>query len=398
MLRASLLGLLFIPFFSSAQDSLAIDKRYQYPGFLSKAFFGVSVGYLNYPFSNQHLEAGFSASGVQVPNLGVKITLLGYRFNKNLAAQITYMRPVWWVEYRDVNGDKSNHSVFMNVAGLTLNGRLPLGKKFSLFGEAGLSIVSRNGFDINGKTAVQDFTYGSYLLGGGVEYRINKKWDLIASATYTPANNKFRQPQTTSAMAGFRYNMQPIPDEVIRQRAAAGYYFPKHLVQIGYTTDALGYGVNETIDKTHLFWGGGDVSVKDGFSISYQRNLFHTRKVFAFDIGFTFSHFRTRRLKESFITLSAYPVFRFNLVRAKAADFYFSYILAGPTYISKSFVDGVDTGEKFTFRDYIGIGTFAGKNRKLNAEINIGHFSNGNLFPDNGGFRVPLSFNVGYTF
>lgn len=377
---------------------VAQNDRYQYPSFLAKSYFGVNVGYINYPFSNKHLQPGFTATGVQIPKLGVKITLLGYRFNQNLSAQITYMRPVEWVHYKNVNGSNSLHSVFMNVGGLTLKGRLPLSRNFSLFGEGGLAVVTRNGFDINGTYAITDISFASVLLGGGLDYHLNKKWDLVASATYTPANDKNRQPQIYSFMGGFRFNMSHLPEEQVQKNKAAGYYFPKHLVQIGHTTNSLGYGVNATVDKTHLFWGGGEVEVKDGFSVSYQRNLFHTKKVFAFDVGFTASRFRSRKQEQPFFTLSAYPVFRFNLIRSKGADFYFSYILAGPSYISKNDVDGVNTGKSFTFRDYIGIGTFAGKKKKFNAEINIGHFSNGNIFPNNGGFKVPLSFNIGHTF
>ncbi|MBX9783501.1 MAG: hypothetical protein K2X48_09430 [Chitinophagaceae bacterium] len=42
----------------------------------------------------------------------------------------------------------------------------------------------------------------------------------------------------------------------------AGYYFPKQLLQIGYASNVLGYGVNDfisggSINPVPLFWGGG---------------------------------------------------------------------------------------------------------------------------------------------
>jgi hypothetical protein len=46
----------------------------------------------------------------------------------------------------------------------------------------------------------------------------------------------------------------------------------------------------------------------------------------------------------------------------------------------------------------MGIGMFSGKKRKFNSEIRIGHYSNGNIFPDNKGIKIPLTFNAGYTF
>ena len=53
---------------------------------------------------------------------------------------------------------------------------------------------------------------------------------------------------------------------------------------------------------------------------------------------------------------------------------------------------------KVYIRDYMDIGTFAGPGRNINAEIQIGHYSNGNLFPQNPGVKVPLTFAVGYAF
>jgi hypothetical protein len=46
----------------------------------------------------------------------------------------------------------------------------------------------------------------------------------------------------------------------------------------------------------------------------------------------------------------------------------------------------------------MGFGVFAGKQKQLNAEIKIAHYSNGNLFPQNNGVMVPLTFGLGYSF
>ena len=72
--------------------------------------------------------------------------------------------------------------------------------------------------------------------------------------------------------------------------------------------------------------------------------------------------------------------------------------MAGPSYISKIVLDGVDTGKHFTFQDAMGLGIFFGERRNLNAELKIGHYSNGNIFPLNGAVKIPLSLNVGYAF
>ena len=71
--------------------------------------------------------------------------------------------------------------------------------------------------------------------------------------------------------------------------------------------------------------------------------------------------------------------------------------MAGPTFISKTKVDNVPLGRKFTFHDFMGIGVFAGKEKRVLGGIRIAHYSNGNLFPQNDGVKIPLTFNLGYV-
>ena len=56
----------------------------------------------------------------------------------------------------------------MNVAGLTVATQLPLHKKFSLFAEGGLGIVTRKGFAINNKAGCKKCTYDYRFIRGGV--------------------------------------------------------------------------------------------------------------------------------------------------------------------------------------------------------------------------------------
>ncbi|HJW17992.1 MAG TPA: acyloxyacyl hydrolase, partial [Flavisolibacter sp.] len=70
----------------------------------------------------------------------------------------------------------------------------------------------------------------------------------------------------------------------------------------------------------------------------------------------------------------------------------------GPSYISKLTIDGSKSGRHFTFQDFMGIGLFTGKKRHINAEVNINHYSNGNIFTENAGVKIPLTFTLGYAF
>lgn len=385
--------------FSAAFASVAQDNRAQYSGALKNSFFGVNIGYINYPFSARQLLPGNTVGSVKVPHTAVRIVLFGHQFNENLSAQVTYMRPVKWVEYHNVNSSGQTRTVWMNVAGLTVAGRLPLAKKLSLSGEAGLGLIMRKGFEFDNQPVVEDASYSTGLFGGSLQYNVNKKWDIQFSTSWSPANNKVKQPHTIFYGAGFNYYMRELPAEKVETVKAAGYHFPRQMFFAGYATNALGYGANKAVSQgpVPIFWGG-EVRVKSGLLLNYQRNIFHSRKVFALDWGIGAAVWKTSRDNANLFTLSAYPVFRFTTIRSKNTDIYLEYSVAGPTFISKADVDNRETGKKFTFQDVMGLGVFTGKNKNFNASIRIAHYSNGNLFPRNDGFMIPLTFNLGYAF
>ena len=377
----------------------AQDTRAQYPRFLSRSYIGLNMGYINYPFSSLQLEPGFQAESIRIPHLAVQVLLIGHHINNNLSAQITYLRPVNWVEYKHVNGDQYIHYVWMNIGALTAKYRLPVLKNLSVYGEGGLAIITRKGFKYGDNDVVKDASYASALIGAGIQYRLNKNWDLKLSASYSPKHSKENQPHMEFYSTGFNYNMQPLSKERVERNSNTGFIFPKRLIQVGYSTNQFSYGANNFVSegKIPIFWGG-EAEVQRGLSLHYLRNVFHGRKLFSLDIGTSFSAWKSNINKDEFFTLSVFPLFRFTFIRTKPADLYFYYSVAGPTFISKTTIDNINTGKNFTFQDLMGIGIFAGEKRQMNAEVRIGHYSNGNIFPYNEGVKIPLTFNVGYAF
>ncbi|HUR66360.1 MAG TPA: acyloxyacyl hydrolase, partial [Chitinophagaceae bacterium] len=207
---------------------------------------------------------------------------------------------------------------------------------------------------------------------------------------------KAEQPHTLFIGSGFNYHLRELSTENVQRKAVSKFIFPKEMVLAGYTTDLLGYGVNNFLSqKATIFWGG-EAHVQQGFSLSYQRNIFHTRKVFAMDWAAGIGIWRSKIKGENFFTVSLNPVLHFNAIRTKPLDLFFEYSVAGPSFISKTKVDDVRLGRKFTFHDFMGLGVFAGKKRKLFAGLRIAHYSNGNLFPENDGVKVPLTLDLGY--
>jgi hypothetical protein len=276
---------------------------------------------------------------------------------------------------------------------------VPVSERLSIYGEGGLAITNRSGFEIDDAPAVRNAHFSSLLLGAGLEYRVNRTWDVVSGGTYIRPRDEHRQPHTLFVSAGFRYNLRPLPAERVEETLNAGFMFPENLIQVGFATNALGYGVNNFVSKTvPIFWGGKVEVERSVFAVQYSRNVFHTRKVFAIDVGASFAQWRSSRNGDVFRTLSAYPLLRFTVLRSKPADLYVSYSVAGPSYISRDVIDDLDTGGRFTFQDFMGVGVFLGEDRRINAEINLNHYSNGNILSENAGVKIPLTFKLGYAF
>ena len=374
------------------------DARTQYPRLLQNSYISINVGAIDQPFSQAQLEPGFHADSIEVPRADVRVMLLGHEFNRFVSAQASYMRPLNYVSYMSVRpGDADRHHVRVNFGGVTMKARIPVLRRWSVYGEGGLGFTSRTGFNLGEMPVVTDAHYASLLLGGGAEYRLTPSWDLTGGMTFSPGRDEVRQPHTVFFSSGFRYTVRPLPAERVDENREAGFIFPRHVIQVEYSS-GTGYGVNDFVSrKVPIFWGG-HAKVDFGIAPHYERNVFHTRKVFALDVGASAGFYKTRQNDERFVTLSVYPLFRFTFLRARLADMYFAYSLAGPTYISRVILDDLNTGRHFTFQDFMGIGWFAGVNRNLNFGVKINHYSNGNIFTQNAGVKIPLTFSVGYAF
>jgi hypothetical protein len=164
----------------------------------------------------------------------------------------------------------------MNISGITFKPQLPVNSSFSVYGEGGMVIVTRNGFEaFDGSPVTGNANYPSFLLGGGMKYYINKNWALILSMVWTPENRKAKQPARSFYSTGFSYKLLPLSQEKIDKVARAGYIHPKQMVQVGVTSNILGYGVNNLLAEHYIpvFWGG-EAKVARGLAVGYQRNFF----------------------------------------------------------------------------------------------------------------------------
>lgn len=397
----------------SSQLSFASDPS-QMPGWMKKMSFEAGPAYIDYAFSSAQLNPGFAVQHLKIPNIAFKMAFT-YRATPLFSARFAYLMPSAWVTYtvEDQTAgapakDNDPASIFtrpvwMNYAGLTFNTHLPLGSRMEAFAGVGAALVTRKGFvTASGVQALNDAVYFSPMTEVGMSYVLHPSWSLVAAGGWIPSSPSHIQPATSFATLGIRFS-PPATDPVTA--AVSGMHHPRQWVQVGFSSNVAGYGVNDFIStKLRIFWGGR-LQVQDGIQLQYQRNIYHTPRWFAIDAGFHIARWRTvpylkgtKAEPTTFYTISTYPVFRLNFLQTRPADVYFFYGVAGPSYISKSIINDIDLGQRFIFTDTMGVGAFAGTNRKLAVELRIGHYSNGNMFPANPGAKIPLTLLVGTTF
>src|SRR5215831_12398059 len=194
------------------------------PAFAQAWYFGVNVGSLNQSFTSRQLEPGFRAAAIDEPHIAARVVLIGRELTPYLAAQLTYLRPVRFVSYDDVNGDSAGHHVWTGFGGATVKARAPIAGRTSIYGEAGLGIASRHGFNVNGAPVVSDASHAALLLGGGMEYRLRPSWDLTAGATFIPGRASDRESGALMIDGGFRYTIRQ-PSDAGRGSGAVGQRF-----------------------------------------------------------------------------------------------------------------------------------------------------------------------------
>ncbi len=397
---------------ASATAQPSPDPPAPYPAWLANSYFSVNVGSLSQSFTSRQLEPGFQAASIAEPRLAARVVLFGHEFTRYLAAQITYLRPVQFVSYQDLNGDARGHSVWTGFGGATIKARAPIAGHTAIYGEAGLGIASRHGFDQNGAVAVPDASHAAVLLGAGLEYRVARSWDLTAGATFIPGSAGDRESNALMIDGGFRYTIRQPPTQgsagSTARTGGVGQDAPgltaagaspdrRNLLQFDYTT-GFGYSiVNVLSTEIPVFWNG-QVKVDRGVAVHYDRVVFHTRQIFAIDAGTSVSVWRTGVGRTGFYTLSVYPRFVFTPIRTRTLDAYVCYSLAGPTFISSSTLDRLDLGGRFTFQDFLGGGVVIGAAKRAALGVKINHYSNGNLLPENAAVTVPVTFTLGWRF
>jgi len=393
-----LLSIITLSSQATTQKEYAPGERAQLPPELNNTYVGMGAGYTSFPYSNSDLINGFQAQSFTNPHFGLNV-FIGHYFNPYLAAEISLMRPIEWAYANNlVNNTAGKHSIWISLMGITLRPTLPINNRLSLYGIGGLGIVSRHGFNVGNVNAIPSEDMATFLTGGGLTYAITQNWHLNLGLEYALAQQENHQPATTYAFAGFYYLFHTLH---LPKSYSTNYIFHKNLIQIGgFKTSVFNPNVNKYF-TVHgglpIFWSG-QLHTRNGATVVYERNIFHTHKIFSFDLGTSISTYQTAVNNTSFEAISVFPDFRFWLFRSRQFDLYFRYEIAGPTYLTQNYMDNTELGGQFSFQDLLGIGAFIGQNKHFNIAATIGHYSNGNVLPTNPGVQVPLEMSIGYAF
>ena len=179
--------------------------------FLSNFYYSVNFGGIFYPFSNDNLIDGYSTETFSRNYFSGKIGF-GYNIKENLALQFGVIRPAAWFKYNNINNIGYERSVWINAWYLSLKKSINLDKKLSVFGEIGITNVTRVGFSIDDRVIYPDAHFGSVFYGFGVNYKLNERWRLSLNGTFIPASKKDNQPSISQATFGFEYHIQKIDD------------------------------------------------------------------------------------------------------------------------------------------------------------------------------------------
>jgi hypothetical protein len=394
-LKPTFLGAAFL-LLSAA--SLAGDHGAQLPKVLSSAYIGISSGYLNTPFSNKNLQNGFTASSITHPHAAARVTI-GTQLNPKLALQISLLRPIKWVHYNNIKGEGGHHSVWLSIFGVTVKPSFDISPRLQVYGEVGPALISRHGFEVDNKTALPDVNAWNVMLGGGVAYRFKPHWSVSIGDLYLPSLSSKHQPSAWYIYGEVQYHLHALSASRVAEASANNDLFPQNFVYANLSFDSWGFGPMKVVSAKYFpIFFRGNVRMRRGYGLGYERMVFHTNKRFSLNVGSSVQYWQSQKNNSDVVTLSVYPEFRFWLLHRRRFAWYVNYSIAGPAFISRALIDNTAMGRHFTFQDYLGTGIMFGNQYQYTLGLKVIHYSNGNLFPQNPGIESPLTLSLGMAF
>ena len=143
-----------------------------------------------------------------------------------------------------------------------------------------------------------------------------------------------------------------------------------------------------------LMWNAR-LKVDRSLIIGYEKSIYTSNQFFSLYAGVSSGLMKTiHPVMDDVYVLSSYLLARFYLINRPSFKTYILYSPAGPSMLSKNQFATTGFSNLFVFQNQFGIGWELDKNAKIGCFLKMYHYSNGDLFPVNGGIDIPLVFGV----
>mgnify|MGYP003316217875 CR=1 FL=1 len=150
-----------------------------------------------------------------------------------------------------------------------------------------------------------------------------------------------------------------------------------------------------------LFWSAS-TKVDTGWVLMYEQTIYHNKRFFSLDAGSNASYWHVNahgntQPAQSLYTLSGFLSMHVWIPMSRVHP-YLYYSVAGPTLMSDSQFSTTRFSNDFSFQDQLGIGILFNKKPNIDLALKMIHYSNGDVFPINGGIDVPVVVSLGIRF
>lgn len=144
-----------------------------------------------------------------------------------------------------------------------------------------------------------------------------------------------------------------------------------------------------------LMWTA-TTKVDKAFILGFEHELYKT-KYLEFHSGISGGQVELLREEaDSLWVGSIYLMGHLNLYKSKNLKLYVLYSPAGPSILSQNTLGPTAFSNRFVFQDQFGVGLFLNTDAKMHIFAKFYHFSNGDLFPVNGGFDIPIQLGLSF--
>jgi hypothetical protein len=157
--------------------------------------------------------------------------------------------------------------------------------------------------------------------------------------------------------------------------------------------------LSKTVPKLPKPWmWTARLKVDRSLSVGLERELIHNSYGAIF-MGANLSYFETLySIPDEMTAVSVYLLSRLYIIKRKGVELFVLYSPAGPTMLSQKVFSTTQWSLPFVFQNQIGFGLYLKNYADLECTIKQCHYSNGDLFPKNGGVDIPLSVGLSFRF